>query len=222
MTQFRGAVDLSTLSSAPGSPSSGYHRLYPRDNNRLYLKEPSGSEIPVGHGGGFDPVDHSISSWSYDPVLITSGQAPTGGTIYLIGQNVTTPATVSNIYFVVTAALTGSFTAGQCWTGLLDSSGAVLQTAAINSNSTGGLQTVSITPQNVVPGLYWVAFLWNGTLTGFTVARGSTSSVPAMNLNRTSGQHRFAINGTSQTTLTNRTPGSNGQTGAFSFWAAIG
>lgn len=223
MTQYRGAVDLSALSSAPSAPASGYHRLYPKTDNRLYLEDSAGSEYPAGHVGGFNPLDHGIFCWSYDPVMITAGQAPTAGNLYLCGQNVVTSGTVNNLYFIITASLTGSFTAGQCQIGLLNSSGTVLQTASIESNTTGGMQTIPITAQAVTPGLYWIALLWNGTLTSFTVARCSTTSMSAMNLGRTSGnRHRFALNGTGQTSITNRTPSSNGLTNAFSFWTAMG
>jgi hypothetical protein len=222
MPQFRGAVDLSALSSKPSSPASGYQRLYSKTDNRLYLEDSAGAEYPVSYPGGWGSADFSLAGWTYDPIMITTGQTPSAGTIYMLGVNVVQSFTASNVYFVVTNALTGSFTAGQTMLGVLDSTGAVLTTTSITANTTAGLQTVAITPQSLTSGMYWIAFLWNGTLSGFQVARCSTTSVGAMNINRSPNLSRVAVNGTSQTSITTRTPANNTNSGAFSLWAAIG
>lgn len=222
MTQFRGAVDLSTRSSTPSAPSSGYHRIYPKSDNRLYLEDSAGEEYPVSYPGGWGPTDFTLASWTYDPIMITTGQAPSAGSIYMLGVNVIQTITVSNVYFVITNALTGSFTAGQTMLGVLDSTGAVLTTTSIAANTAAGLQTVTISSTTLTSGMYWLAFLWNGTLSGFQVARCSTTSIGAMNIGRSPNLSRVAVNGTSQTSITTRTPANNSNSGAFSMWAAIG
>lgn len=222
MTQYRGAVDLSTLSATPSAPASGYHRMYPKSDNRLYLEDSAGEEYPVSYPGGWGPTDFSLAGWTYDPIMITTGQTPSAGTIYMIGVNVVQSFTASNVYFVITGTLTGSFTAGQTMVGVVDSSGSVLTTASLTPYTAQGLQTVPITSTALTSGMYWLAFLWNGTMSGFQVARCSTTSVGAMNINRSPNLSRVAVNGTSQTSITTRTPANNTNSGAFSIWAAIG
>lgn len=221
MTQFRGAVDLSTLSSKPSAPASGYHRLYPKSDNRLYMEGSAGSEYPVTYPAGWGPIDHGLLSWTYDPVMITTGQSPNAGSIYLGGHQVIQSGTVSTIYWVNTTAASGTMTPGQCQAALLDSTGTVLVTADISSLSTAQFQSVSVTPTAITPGFYWVGFLWNGTSSFPQMARCSTTSMGAMNINR-GNLNRFALNGTSQSTITNRTPANNTNSGAFSIWSAIG
>lgn len=218
MTQFRGAVDLSALASSPSAPASGYLRTYGKTDGRLYTQDSAGHEAPVSVDGVFGPDDHSLLAWSFDPAITTAGTALTAGTIYLVGMQVRKSANATTIYWCNQSAGSG-LTAAQCWAALLDSSGVVLQSADISGQGSSGSRSISITSTPVVPGFYWVAFLFNGT-TPPSLARNSTISAGMLNLNRGNLQ-RYATNGTSQTTITDRTPASNTNLAA-SIWAALG
>lgn len=218
MSQFRGAVDLTALSSTPSAPSSGYVRLYTKTDGRVYTQDSSSVESVTG-SGNFGPLDHGLFSWSYDFSITTSGQALTAGTIYLVGQQVCKSGNATKIYWVNQGAAT-SLTSAQCWAALLDSSGTVLASVDVSGNGGGGTQTATISSTAVTPGFYWIGFVFNGT-TPPSLARNSTISAAALNINRTVSQARFATNGTSQTTITNRTPASNTNLAA-ALWAALG
>lgn len=220
MTQFRGAVDLSTLSSAPSSPASGYQRLYPKTDYRLYTVDSAGNEAQVGHPGGFTPYDHGAVSWSFDLCAGTAGQAMTAGQIYLIGQQVARPATVSTIWWCNQSS-GSSLTAGQCWTALINSSGTVLGSADISSKGGVNLQSGTFTPVSVTPGFYWTAFLFNGTDRPSLLRQFSVSGA-VNNFNRPDSMARFATyGGTSSTTIANITPASVSKY-SVAMWAALG
>lgn len=220
MPQYRGSVDLSSLSSAPASPASGFVRLYGKStDSRLYFVNSSGVDHQVGHPGEFTPQDHGMLTWAFPFEAATAGQAATGGTIYMIAQSVPRSATVTTIYWCNQSS-GSSLNAAQCWAGLLDSSGAVLQSVDISSKGGSGNQSATITSQAVTPGLYWIALLFNGTNLP-SVARGTTVNANSLNMNRTASTARYATNGTVQTTLTNRTPASNTVL-ASAIWVGMG
>lgn len=220
MTQFRGAVDLSSLSSKPSSPASGYQRLYPKTDNRLYTVDSSGNEAQVGHPGGFTPYDHGAVSWSFDLCAGTAGQAMTAGQIYLIGQQVARPATVSTIWWCNQSS-GSSLTAAQCWAALVDSTGTVLRSVDISSNGAVNLQAATFTSIAINPGFYWTAFLFNGTSRPSLLRQFSVSG-SVSNFNRADNLARFAtVGGTTSTTITNFDPNTIAKY-SVAMWAALG
>lgn len=219
MPQFRGYLDLSVLSSTPASPASGYVRLYGKStDNRVYAVDSSGRDHQVGHPGDFTPEDHGLVSWSFPYEAASGSHGTVGGTVYLVGQQVPRVATVTTLYWANQALAT--LTGGQCWAALLNSSGTVLQTVDISSKTAAGLQSATITATQVTPGFYWIGLLFNGLLIP-ALTRAANAEAGGLNVNRTAATARYASNGTSQTSITNRTPASNTVI-ASAIWAAMG
>ena len=50
-TAGAGFVELAEQSSSPGTPASGFARIYPKTDNKLYLKDDAGVETQLGAGG---------------------------------------------------------------------------------------------------------------------------------------------------------------------------
>lgn len=176
-----------------------------------------------GHSLGMaTPAEHSFIAWTYDPSFVRTSFQVTGGTIYLAGMYVNDYRIVSKIFWYLDTAGV-SPTASQNFVALLDSTGTVLQTTNVDSSVTatsGSLITTTITNQAVAPGLYWAAFLFNaGTEPKIGISGDQASGLS--NANLATASLRYATNGTTQTSITNRTPASN--TGsAHTIWAALG
>jgi hypothetical protein len=167
------------------------------------------------------PADHNVIAWTMDPALATGTSALTNGTVYLARLPIRSATTISTVWWCQT---TGPVTptAGQCYAGIYSTAGALLSSAAIESKTTNGLQSVALgSPQAVSVGYVWAAFVWNAA-TAPTVMRGGGQNSAANNLNLAAAALRFAVNGTTQTTLSAPiTPASNTQTGAVALWAAV-
>jgi hypothetical protein len=173
------------------------------------------------HGLGIaQPREHSLVAWVFDPAHISSGKAGVAGTIYLAAVWVNRATSVTKIFWGINSAGSG-YTGGQNFVGLFDSTGALLQSAGVDSSSgVTGLITTAITSQAVTPGLYWVGFLFNASAMP-QIYRGQDLNATLMNAGiLTAASLRFAVNGTSQTSLTSRTPSSN-SAAQFCYWAAI-
>ncbi len=220
MTQYRGAIDLSTLAATPAAPASGYFRMYAKStDSKFYFNNSSNIEHQVNHPGTFGPQDHGMLAWSYNFEGATSGLTITAGTIYMIGHVIPRAANATTIFWCNQAG-GSTLTAAQCWVALLDSTGAVLQSVDISAKGAFGYQAMTIPTTAVVPGFYWTAFLFNGASLP-ALARGSTISGISLNGNRATTVARYCTNGASQTTITNRTPASNSLL-TSAVWAAIG
>lgn len=173
----------------------------------------------------YAPSDAGLLAWTYDiGIAPTNNSTTTGGTVYLGQVVLRYAATISKATIDIATAASG-VTANQNFLGLYDSSGvrqAVTTAGAIDTGltSTGPLTGTFSSPYVAPAGLYWVAFLCNAT--GQPQIARSTSFGPATNFNLSAAQMRYAINGTSQTTLPSSiTPSSNQQTNSIIFWAAI-
>lgn len=169
--------------------------------------------------GIWGPRDNGLIAAAYDPIAATSTQQLTGGTIYLVKMPIARTATPTKLYWNVTTASTTP-TAGQCWAAVLNSSGVILGTPtdiAADSASTG-LRTTTVNPGELTAN----TFVWGAmVLAAATVATLSRTAAPTgpLGAGLATSEMRYAINGTGQATLTNRTPASN--TAGPSLWMAL-
>ncbi|WP_430378413.1 hypothetical protein [Streptomyces sp. B1-3] len=186
----------------------------------------SGALAVSGNALGEDtPARHGLVAWAYDPVIATTGLTLTGGTVYLSTVYVASSTNVTKLYWHVSTAASG-VTAGQNFVGLYDSTGARLATINTDSVITGTGTMTTIIPSTAVTAgsFYWVAQVSNATTPYTTVrATGVTSVGTLVTVGQTATAYRFAINGTSQTSLpTSITPASNTLSTVGGPWVAIG
>jgi hypothetical protein len=178
--------------------------------------------------GDVHPRDHSLIAWAYDPAQATGSSTATQGTIYLTAMYVPRSVSATQILWGIGAGATIAVTASTNWVGLFNSAGTLLASVNVDARMTGAggtaVFTETISSTALTPGLYWVGILLNWTSAGTAPAllRSSNVSGTLINAGLTSAAtKRFVTNGTSQTTLTNRTPSSN-SAASFAVWTAIG
>lgn len=180
------------------------------DTNYQYV-----TDLPSGHG---------FIAWNFDPCSATgTNQALTSGSIYLARITPQVAATISSIGLAVVVAGT-SLTSSQNLAAIYDSSGnrVALTSDQTTAWGTTGFKTCSLTSSvSLTAGAdYYVAVLSVGS-TPITLARGP-ASLFAPNAGLSAASLRFALNGTSQTSLpTTRTLSSNTATNAIGFWCAL-
>jgi hypothetical protein len=204
---------------APAAPSAGDGKLYLGTDRRLHTIDENSNDFTIGQKGNWDPDDHGIISWAYDPVIGSTGSAVTAGVLSLTRLNVKQAVTATSIYWHNNSA--GTVTSGQNFIGLYDSTGTRLVSSAIAGTSVAtGFKTQTIS-QALLPGFYWVAFLFNGTTMPQPI-RLATYGASPINVGLSAAQTRFGTILTGQTSLpTSFTPSSIAQS-ALSLWAAIG
>jgi hypothetical protein len=177
------------------------------DTATVYATGPSDTPAKVipnrAELNSFNAGDHGLLCWSADPGQIGStGYNLVSGTIYLTKVKVTGgEAVVSNIHYNIYNTPTG-MTAGQCFVGLYDSTGARLAVSADQSTAmgSGGPKVAAITPVTIPPGYYYVAFLSNSTGTVPTVSAGQ-GGASVLNANLAAGTQRALNTGTGNTSL---------------------
>jgi hypothetical protein len=180
--------------------------------------------VPVP-GGVWHPFDLGFMAWAYDPAATTNSTLTVSGTVYLARVILRSAQTVSKLSVGITTAA-ATVTANENFLGLYNSAGTLVASTAAGTLDTlitsAGILTASVsTPYAAPVGSYWVAFLNNAT-TPATLARSSGASLSIANGGATASAFRFAVNGTTQTTLPSPiTPGSNTASGAFTMWAAV-
>jgi hypothetical protein len=181
------------------------------------------NSVPVP-GGVWHPFDLGFLAWAYDPATATNSTLTVNGTVYLTRVILRSAQTVSKLSVGITTAAS-SVTANESFLGLYNSSGTLVASTSAGTLDTlitsAGILTASVsTPYAAPVGDYWVAFLNNAT-TAATLARSSGASLSIANGGAAASAYRFAVNGTTQTTLPSPiTPGSNTLSGAFTMWAA--
>lgn len=170
------------------------------------------------------PSRHSLIEWNFDPCSATgTNQVLTSGTIYLAKITPQVGGTISNIGLAVTVA-GGTLTSGQNLAAIYDSSGNRIALTSDQTTAWGttGFKSCALTASvSLTAGAdYYVAVLSVGT-TPITLARGP-ASLFAPNAGLSNAALRFALNGTSQTSLpSTRTLSSNTSTNALGFWCAL-
>lgn len=148
---------------------------------------------------------HSTIAMNFQPFSVNSQTAPTSGAIYLSKLYVRSAATVTNIIYCIGAVGAG-LVAGQNFVGLYNLSGTLLGVSADQSTNwasaaslTAARITPLVTPVDITPGVYFAAFLSNGT-TAAAPGRTGSSGPLNVNLNPAKG-YRWSQIGTAQTTL---------------------
>ena len=168
------------------------------------------------------PSDQGWLSWTHDPANnVGSVPLTTSGTVYMFAVPLRQAATVSSIITSFTAG-GGTLTAGQCFAGLYNSAGTRVGVTADQAANwaTMGPKVMALTaPANLPAGMYYVAYLFNGT-TGPTVVRGISDGQGAVNTGLTAATFRTSTGPTAQTSL----PASitmASRTAAFVQWLAV-
>jgi hypothetical protein len=179
----------------------------------------------VGALGAFQPVNHGVAAWAFDPTLSFNSSLLTNGTVYLTKVHISEAVAAVSLYGWVTAVGVTP-TAGQNEVGLYNSAGTLLAATNVDADiSSTGLKTTTIASQSLTAGsFYWVAMVFNaGTAPTVARATGSAGIATAVNMGLTSGTYRYATNGVGQTALpASITPGSNVATGFAGPWVAAG
>ncbi|MFR9794692.1 hypothetical protein ACL02U_02135 [Streptomyces sp. MS06] len=169
------------------------------------------------------PADHGLIGWTQDPATLGAGTDPTtAGVLYLLAVKVPSPRTISTVHIGVAEPGSG-LTAGQNLAGLYDSAGTLLSGTADQSGSwtSAGHKAIALsTAQDVGPGVYYVAFLANGT-TPPPLLRGHSYSSSTLNAGLTAANARFLTSGTGQTALPASVALGSGDTDYVSRWAAV-
>lgn len=176
-------------------------------------------------GATWLPSDLGFIGWTYDPSGTTNATLTVSGTVYLARVPVRTAQTISKLAIGITTAA-ATVTANESFLGLYNAAGTLVASTAAGAldtliTSAGILNVAVATPYAAAAGYYWVAFVNNAT-TAATVARASGASLSISNGGAAASSFRYAVNGTSQTSLPGSiTPGSNTVSGATTMWAAV-
>lgn len=183
----------------------------------------TGSLDSTSHALGITiPADHGLAAWSFDPAVATNGATVTNGTVYLSALFISRSFTATKLLWGInTAGVTP--TASQNFVGLYNSSGTRLASVGVDARVTAtGCFTETIS-QAVTPGLYWVGFVFNAA-TPPQLYRSSGLADSLCNAGiSAAASRRYAINGTSQTSLpASITPGSNAASAGVAWWVALG
>ena len=148
------------------------------------------------------PSDNNLKAWVDDPLRTTASFTLTQGVLYLAKMKIPNAITVTNLWLIMTTALTTP-TAGQNFVGLYDSSGNLLCTSADvgSSLSSTGVKQLTIPSTNLSANTFcFGALLTNATTAGG--ARGqSASSAAYNNVGLSVAASRGLTSGTSQTAL---------------------
>lgn len=210
------------------------------------------TSIASSSGGSFvdSPKLHGFLGWSGLPESNNTGGVVVSGVpnfnrVFVPGGGIT----LSSITFVVTTALTGTLTAGQCFVGVYDSAGTLIGTGDI-SGTFGATQTLTTTgvktaPITVVAGqslaipatapIYpaglspreqhvYCAILLNGTLTSLQMQRVTTNTNTLNSgCNGTTIPYRTGQIGASKTSLPTPLIGNTTGTanGDTAFWFCV-
>lgn len=179
-------------------------------------------------GPSWQPSDHGLVSWSYDPALSSSSSSAItpAGTAFVVAVKVPQATSVTNIlmYLVANGA---TLTAGQCFAALYaGAGGALIGQTADQSTAWGAGASKMVTmalsggPFTVAAGTLYIAFWFNGT-TGPAFARGDgTAAGPKINVGLAAAASRFGTANTGLTTTAPATLGTIAQ-GGIAFWAAL-
>lgn len=167
-------------------------------------------------------TDHGLRAWTFDPRFCGATAAvATSGTLFLSGMFITESFTATTLYWGVSVAPSGQ-TAGQNFVGLYDSSGTLLTSLGVDSDTaTTGLKTAAISVA-LTPGTYWAAFLFNASTTAPQLPRaaGAGGTPTLINVGLSGASQLYASNGTGRTAMPSTiTMSSN--VAATGYWAAI-
>lgn len=170
--------------------------------------------------GQWNPRNHNLIAWSYDPAVVTNGAAITNGTVYLVGVEVNRSTTAVSIRWGLNSAAI-SPVANQSFVGLYNSAGTRLATVDVTAKTTvSGVysETISVA---VTPGLYWIGMVFNAVTQPQPYRAGGLDG-GLTNVGLSVSVARYATNGTSATSLPSTiTPASNSNH-HIAWWVALG
>lgn len=190
-----------------------------RDERNVTRYRVNGINTPAND---YQPDDHALKGWSFDPAAMISQTAATNGSLYLCQINLRYPETITNLLFQVQAAAVTPV-ASQNYLGLYNSTGTLVASTAatvLDTPTTSvGVKTVALSaPYVAAAGKYWVAILLNAA-TPAVLFRGGTALAASPGL--AAAALRWAVNGTALTALpASITPGSNAIASGLTFWVA--
>jgi hypothetical protein len=154
----------------------------------------------------FQPTDHNLLAWSYDPIASVNSTTITAGVVYLTKIAIPVAMTITNVCLYVTGS--GGTGLSNAYVALYDSTGTLIsgsQSADVSTTfQSSSNKTIPLgAPKAVAAGYIWVAF-WVGAGTTLpTIARASGSN--PINFGLTNAAARFGSSSTAITT----TPPSN-------------
>lgn len=168
--------------------------------------------------GQYQPTDHGLISWAFDPACIVANGIPTSGVQSLIRLPIDEATTITNIALgIITAGAT--LTSGQCFASLYQGGNLLASTADQSAAwvSTGAKIMALTAPQAVVAGFVYVGLYSNGT-TNPAFGRGPSNPIANVGFG---SNYRFAQNPT--TGLTTTPPSTTGTVTASNntFWAGV-
>lgn len=168
-------------------------------------------DVAGSAAGIWGPRDNTIVGATADPALQSGLTLLTGGTIYLAKIPIARDATPTKLLWYVTTGATTP-TASECWVSVLSSAGAILATPVdvATASGTSGLKTTTVAPGALAANTFvWGAIVCAAAVLP-TLASGPAAALTTLgNVGCATAAMRFATNGTSQTTITARTPASN-------------
>lgn len=160
------------------------------------------------------PVDNGLLIANGDPWDAQASVIMVAGTQYLAKLTARTTTLISNLWFGLQVA--GSGTSTGSFAGLISPAGAVLTSSAdIDAQLTGATGPFSVpmtTPQTVTAGNFvWAVILQNLSVTQATLAKGvgGAGGGGLADVNLIAANYRFAVNGTLLSAITAITPSAN-------------
>lgn len=178
---------------------------------------------PYGPATAITPSDFGYKAWAYDPMNALNATAPTTTNVYVSRLQFRGDDTVTSLVYGIVSIAGAALTAGQCFAGLFDSTGARVGVTADLSGSfgtTGELTFPLTAPTPVSAGFYWSAILMVGsTIPTFARAQGQITNLGSAQV--VAAQRRFALAATAQTSVPlSFTPSSLTTVLTQNFWAA--
>lgn len=164
--------------------------------------------------------DYGYVAMSYDPAAATTTSTPLtpAGTVWTVRLPIRKPVKVTNVVIYLQTGGSG-LTANQCLAGLYNSAGTLLSATGNQATAwagTGAITMALTTAQFCTPGLYDVAFFYNGTTGPAPLRTGATQA----NLSLTGSTSRNATADTGRTTTLASTLGTK-TASAITYWAAL-
>jgi hypothetical protein len=168
----------------------------------------------------WQPADHGLATWSFDPAVATSTNVPVSGTLQVVKVFMPFVSTVTNILLSVGTG-GSTLTASDSRCALYNGAGTLLSGSADQSASwtSAGLKTIALTTQqtNLAAGTYYVTFWSVGTTPpAFRTGLNSTT----VNVGLSAANSRYA---TADTGLTTTPPNPLGTLTALSasYWVGL-
>ncbi len=171
---------------------------------------------------GWQPSDHNLKAWTFDPALAQSTSAPATGVLQLGKIKLGAAASVTNIIASVTTVGSG-LTSGQNFAGLYNSSGTRIATTADQTSSWAGgtgAKTMALSggPYTLAAGSYYGALLSVGT-TPATFQTGHATSSSTLNIGLTIG--RYLTSGSGLTSLPSSVTLASASASFRAWWFAL-